>query len=529
MRQSAVALVLSLATGTAWAQTEKEWAAALAIWQKQSGSQKPDERAEAARAIGNATYKEKDLTCLQYLVGLLTQELGREGNGGKFEERVSGLVLEECVTGLRRLTDERAIDQLIKHAKNRNAGWRFRFYIIRALAGISSDKGVKTIRDILEDPKDDPHVHIACADALAEKADKATLPTLHKVIKDDTRPWEVRVSALEAIKKCKDEASIPELIEALAKIKEHEGRLKADVITTLKKMTSIELDSEDPNDWKAAWEAKKAGKDPAKEGGTGVVPTKFFGLKTRSTRIVFVLDKSGSMMEPGSEPTEPEEPEKPKIGTADGPRPKGPTDPNDPKRELSPAENQAYEQAKKIYEEWKSKNCTTKIDILKKNFIKTLFQMDWRVWFGIVWFDSSVQTWKDEMVQATWPNKLEAIKHVAGLQPVGMTNLWDGLETAFKIASKPTPKDPGAAKVDKNAGYIQVLNGPDTFYVMTDGIPNFGRVNNEPGILEELRKVNQVRKIIIHGIVMGDPPDVHPDFMQKLAQQNGGEFKHIKK
>ena len=71
---------------------------------------------------------------------------------------------------------------------------------------------------------------------------------------------------------------------------------------------------------------------------------------------------------------------------------------------------------------------------------------------------------------------------------------------------------------------------------MTDGQPNEGRIADPAEILAELRKVNQLRKVTIHTVCVGDAipggdPKAAPDpmFLKKLADENAGDFVHIQK
>lgn len=560
MKHAIIAVVASLfLSGRAFAQDKQAYAEACARFgqvfaaSSSKGGKDPD-LAEAIKRVGDTTYAEVDRQTLQMILQALQKELAKSSNG-KFEERVSFDVLNESANALGKITNDKVIDEMINIAKNKGGEWRLRYYVMRGLAQTKSDK-VKTVlmelvystdkKGNVSLTKEDPHIQIAAVQLLAERGDKEALDVFHRVMKEPTLTWEAKVSALEGIRKVNDPSSIEHLIEALGKVSDAEGRLKTDIIETLQKMTNIQLESSDPNDWKAAWAAKKEGKDPKTEGATGVVPTKFYGLKAKTTRVVFVLDKSGSMMEKASEPEDPPDPEeKPKVSTG-GAKVKNP-DPLDPTRELTPVEAAKAAEAKQLYDKWMAQKPGTRIEVLKKQLIKTLYNLDHRVWFTIIWYDTSVQLWREELVQATWANKVEAIKDAEKISAAGATNLGDALiEYALKIFAKPAPKPeiPVGGKYDKNQSHVQVINGPDTIFVLTDGEPNAGKYadqsemtgNTSPktksNILNELRKVNQLRKVVIHGICIGDRGGqypVDPDFMKKIAEENGGQFKHVAK
>jgi hypothetical protein len=96
--------------------------------------------------------------------------------------------------------------------------------------------------------------------------------------------------------------------------------------------------------------------------------------------------------------------------------------------------------------------------------------------------------------------------------------------------------------VDRKGNYATVINGADTFFLMTDGAHNTGKFV-KPGaqssdacdvgaFIAELKKVNKLRKVIINTVCLGsemngfDRPDA--TLMQNIANETGGTFVHIK-
>ena len=111
-------------------------------------------------------------------------------------------------------------------------------------------------------------------------------------------------------------------------------------------------------------------------GGTTVVPTEFFGLKTKSTRIVFVLDRTGSMDFPLTETSRPKK---------EDPPPKGPdTVTGDEKP--TPAEEAARKTAGDIRKKWDDRKVEKRMDMLKKEFINTIYRLDPR-WEMVARYD----------------------------------------------------------------------------------------------------------------------------------------------
>src|SRR5207253_2259262 len=168
---------------------------------------------------------------------------------------------------------------------------------------------------------------------------------------------EVKWAALLGLEKKADESAIEPLIENLARCKVEEGRLKDLYIRILRKLLPSELDTDDANAWKSAWQAKKAGTESA-PGTTLADMTQFYGLKTRSTRLVFVLDKTGSMSDAASEPDRPLY----KLATEASGLDKDPA-----------PERAAREECAKVVKRWAALTPKTRIEVAKKELINTLY------------------------------------------------------------------------------------------------------------------------------------------------------------
>jgi uncharacterized protein YegL len=194
--------------------------------------------------------------------------------------------------------------------------------------------------------------------------------------------------------------------------------------------------------------------------------TSFYGIKTDSKHIIFVVDVSGSM------------------GPQEGM-------PEDAKLPID----------------------TARTELL--NALKSLSAADederGAASFNIVAFSTDVVVYKEgKMVTATLKNKKKAFKWIEEtIQPTSMTNIFDALEQAFNIISGSSDK--------KN-----MSKGADTIFLMTDGGPNRGKFHDPAVIVEEITRINQERKITIHTIGVG--PGHHRQFLQDLAAKNNGKY-----
>jgi hypothetical protein len=492
-------------------QDRQAWAEALGFFQRFSGSKNASDRARAALEIGNATSEKHDRRAWQLLSALLRQELARDTQDGKTEERVSGEVLEACVKALARITEKDVLAEMAKAARNRTDHVRVRLYLVWALGPRGN---LKDLTDLAEDKL--PAIQVAALDALAERADPSLVDVFLKCLREG-RSWEIKLAAVQGLERTATEDSVSAIIETLTICRPEEGRIRERLSVTLRKTTKLDLESDDPNAWRAAWTAKKAGEEPGRA-GTVAEPAEFFGLRSPSSRIVFILDRTGTMGDAARDP-----------GRTAGKLPQDAApQPKEPRQETA-----AREEATRLKERIESSAASTRLEIAKRELVHSVYHLSPRVHFNVVLFESVPHGWRDTFVPATWPNKLELIREVQKLTPGGNTNMWDAIEMALRFVE--SPQRPGVFTLDKKSNYAILLGGADTFYFLSDGLPNAGRIPKAEDILMELAKVSRLRKVAIHAVCIGDvPPDAtpggdYPDpvFMKKIADLTGGTFAHV--
>ena len=496
-------------------QDEKAWAEALAYFEKFGISKDPVERRQAVEEISRVLTEKHEKQILPMLVALLRNEFAREGAGGRSEEKVSGDLLEALQRLLRKFASKESIAEMTKLAKQPRENLRVRAQLLWALA----EKGdLKDFTELVDDKN--PMLQIAAIDGLVERGEAASIPLYLRVL-SEPRTWEVKWAALLGLEKKADDTILEALIDNLARCKVEEGRLKDLYIRILKKVLQSELDTDDANAWKSAWQAKKSGTEAA-PGSTIADMTQFYGLKTRSTRLIFVLDKTGSMSDAASEP------ERPLYKLA--------TEASGVDKDPAP-ERAAREECAKVVKRWAALTPKTRIEVAKKELINTLYVLSPKVHFNVIWFESVPSPWRQELVPATWMNKMEAIQATDKVVASGGTNLWDALELAFRmIESAQAKPGPATVAIDKKVNYATATNGVDTMFLMSDGRPTMGRIATTDDVIFELRKVNRLRKVTIHTVCMGDrPPGTaiidgpDPAFLKRIADQNNGDFVQIRK
>ena len=112
------------------------------------------------------------------------------------------------------------------------------------------------------------------------------------------RDWRVRAAAIEACRQARTRESIGGLVAQLGREK---GRLRWDIVQALADLTGRDLGLA-ADSWAAWWAANRETFEPV-AAGRGATPSSgtqasFFSVPILSTRMVFLLDLSGSMREP---------------------------------------------------------------------------------------------------------------------------------------------------------------------------------------------------------------------------------------
>lgn len=142
----------------------------------------------------------------------------------------------------------------------------------------------------------------------------------------------------------------------------------------------------------------------------------------------------------------------------------------------------------------------TRLDAAKEQLVKVVEALPATHHVNLIPYETNVSPLWNELRKLSEDNRQDLLRTVRGLPLGGGTNIFDALEKAFE--------DP---KVD-------------TIYLLTDGQPSAGRVRTTEGILEEVRRWNRTRQIVIHCIGLG----IDSDLLKRLAAESGGSYKHVR-
>lgn len=251
-------------------------------------------------------------------------------------------------------------------------------------------------------------------------------------------------------------------------------------------MTGAVYRADQPAEWRAFWETEKSKitvaqkRAPDAKKGPGTSAGGFCGIPVTGTRVVFVVDLSGSMQWPMDE------------------------DDGDGKKKRS-----------------------VRLDFAKRELKRACDALPPNSQFNLVSFNGlpKSKSWRDELVPATDKNRELFKKHVDDMRADGGTNVWAGMETALKIKSLVY-----GSRYDTHV---------DEVFVISDGAPTVGEVLDPLEILRLVQESNRWAGVRINTIFIDSatPPEARqaqPDLsippaelMRRMAQQNGGQFREL--
>jgi HEAT repeat protein len=374
--------------------------------------------------------------------------------------------------------------------------WDVRRRALQAILAAGKPESAAVIAPLCADPE--PAVRCTALDGLTSLgSDKVVAPAIASL---GDPMWQVRKSAIAALTKVRSAESIDPMIRALEK---EEGVLVPEIAEGLACLTGQDLGS-DAEKWKAWWAGAKANfalpsaeaiaylrtRHEARTGGppreyqkSGTV--EYHGIDTPSRSILFIIDVSGSM-------------------------------------ESVVTEKERFESGH--YPSFK------RIDIVKTELQRTLDHLEPFVHFNILAFATDVDFWKKQLVPANVLNKAAAKDWAGGLLAIGgnskedlaavglmgSANLDKGKTNTYGALMAGLSVKPGVRTGEKSYA-VEV----DTIFFLSDGRPTVGDFVDPDDILREVLAANELRKVKIHTIAIGE---FQKDFMRKIAEKTGGVF-----
>ncbi|MBM4060327.1 MAG: VWA domain-containing protein [Planctomycetes bacterium] len=292
-----------------------------------------------------------------------------------------------------------------------------------------------------------------------------------------TSGWRTDMDLLALVEAFPHKEAIPVLLDALERAKapadpllravnrRASPQLRDRAWQLLRGMTGALLAAEDVAGWRRFW---------AQEQDHIVVPAtlpkdrpqntraQFFGVPVSGGAIAFVVDTSGSM---GAGV----------AGTAAG---------------------------------GESERATTRLAAAKEQMALAVQMMDPEASFTVWTFAGTAHLWTPAPVRAG-PHAARALTELLSrLRSHGGTNLYEGLARSLQIGELAYGQQ-HETKVDE-------------LFVLSDGEPTAGEIQDAEGLLQVVREANRYAKVRIHTIFTGQGQGA--DLLRRLAEQNDGVF-----
>lgn len=293
-----------------------------------------------------------------------------------------------------------------------------------------------------------------------------------------TSGWRTDMDLLDLVEAFPDKAAIPTLIRALdleqrspdalvsAVNKRASPMLRDRAGGLLRAMTGALVPIDDPAAWRTFWQREQDHivvpprlNRPDPE-GTRVT---FFGVPVTGGSIGFLIDTSGSMDD------------EPAGGPQTGPR---------------------------------RRRSHTRLDAAKEQLVLAAQAMPKESQYFVLTFADRAHVWTTQPIRPQRQSLRSLTELLSRLRAHGGTNLYDGLVTALELEGK---------------GYGDAsLPKIDELFVLSDGEPTTGPVQQPETLLEMVKQANRYAKVRIHTVFTGTGGGA--DLLRKLAEQNGGVF-----
>ncbi len=212
--------------------------------------------------------------------------------------------------------------------------------------------------------------------------------------------------------------------------------------------------------------------EPKRSKKPDTVSTGFFGIPVQGTRVIFIVDLSGSMNFPMSR------------GTTAGPA--------------------RYEREMPV-----------RLDAAKKELIRAVNALPDETYFNLVSFNGNpkAKSWSKRLIPASKGNKKKFTKFVEGLRADGGTNTWSGLEEALSIKS-----------IVYGERYPV---SADEVFVLSDGIPTVGNVIDAREILNLVAETNRFSKLRINTVYIASQLTARDRQAEEMAGMSGRKFMRL--
>lgn len=299
-----------------------------------------------------------------------------------------------------------------------------------------------------------------------------------------TSGWRTDMDLLELVERYPSREMIPLLIDALQRASEPPDELVATVNARasmllreragalLRAMTGALIPENDPQAWREFWIREKDRivvpkvLKRARDGGTRA---QFFGVPVTGSSIAFLIDTSGSM-----------------------------------DAEVAGTSAEGRTSARRS----RRAKAMTRLRAAKEQIVLAVQAMDPDARYQLLTFAGDARVWTKRPVKPGGNTTRTLTEVLSRFRANGGTNLFDGLVQALQL---------------DEIGYgEQHKTEIDELFVLSDGKPTAGAIQNADEMLALVREANRYARVRIHCVFTGKGGGA--DLLKRLAEENDGVF-----
>ncbi len=348
--------------------------------------------------------------------------------------------------------------------------------VAAARVGAAAEGGMAALLDALAKTREAGQA-VALLDALAENAQGIKVPGLPTVLRRlSERDGAVRAAAARAVAR----SALPDGVGPLVRQVQREtprSRTERELLDALRLLTGANP-GDDPRVWAAWWRDHEAevmgGKIALGIGKPARVTTdqgNFYGIPQIEQRIIYVLDRSGSMVASMEEP-----------------------------RFIAGGAVAARDDE------------DSRFDAAVRELLRAARSLRKDACYTLVAYSDHAEVLPGEDLEPATPERHARLADaLARMGPEGQTNIYEALDLALRLAGVHPEEPPGPAKAD-------------AIYLLTDGAPTDakGRTEDPERTLEAAREWNALRRVAIHTIGIG--AEHNSALLRQLAEEHGGDY-----
>jgi HEAT repeat protein len=353
-----------------------------------------------------------------------------------------------------------------------------------------------------EEPKGDGAKPSAAAKEPTPRPDSVTKAAEAAARALGRTDWRADMELVKFLADLRATEATPALIGVLQRFFDHPEQVQSGALSTLLlyrthetlvTLTGAVFPAEQPTQWREFWDREQQKllgdeRKQARPSKAGDKTAAFCGIPAQGSRILFVVDLSGSM-------------------------------------EFA-MKQLAGEDADD------TKGGGTRLAFAKRQMNKVIAEIPAASRMNFITFNgrAEARVWNKDLVEANEKNKKKALEFVDGWTAVypspnqrdGGTNMWSGLEAALTVTTR--------VYGERQETTI------DEIFVVSDGAPSVGEILDPIEILRLVNEANRFTKIRINTIFITSKDDRDPrelslspsELMRRMAEENGGRFVEFK-